>query len=311
MSDKKYPDHFSADDIKRIENVERWLEKNEMSQAALARLSRVAPATLNQILRGEYISSPTKRLDMLESAIRNHDENKNNAVTVVETSIFKLVQTACNMARRYRNFSVVSAYVGTGKTYALKHYAAKNANTFLIETTPSLNALDFLTYLAFKVTNLDKKTMDDCFSVIVNELRDTDSLIIVDEAETVVPKVLHILRRIRDIANIGIVLAGTEALNALIKPQHGQFDQIRSRTMFWPPVTQCITETDAAALIQAAFGDEDVSDEVIQSLYRYSSGSARMLVEGLIAGIKEFRRDNDLTPKLVEAVAKQALCLSA
>lgn len=310
MSEKKYPAHFSQEDVKRIAAIEDWLKRNETSQAALARLARISGSTLNQILSGEYQSPPSKTLDKLESAIRNRDENKKNAVTTVETSVFKLVQTACDMARRYHNFSVVSAYVGTGKTYALKCYAKKYDNTFLIETKPSSNALDFSSQLAFMVTKLDKRTMEDCFNVIVDALKDTDSLIIVDEAETVTPKVLHILRRIRDIANIGIVLAGTEALNALIKPQHGQFDQIRSRTMFWPPVVTGIIEEDAAALIQAAFGDEDISDEFVRSLYKFSNGSARVLVEGLIAGVKEFRRDHDLTAKLVEAVAKQVLCLS-
>ena len=310
MSDKKYPSHFTADDIQRIDAIENWLQQNDVSQVRLARLARLSPSTLNQILQGTYLSSPAKMLDRIDSAMRNMDGNKISAITTVETSLFKLVQRACDMARRYHNFSVISAYVGTGKTYALKHYAAKNDNTFLVETTPSANALNFLSKLAFQVTNLEKRTMDDSFNVIVNALKNTDSLIIVDEAEMAAPKVLHILRRIRDIANIGIVLAGTEQLNARLKPQHGQFDQSRSRTMFWPPVFAGITEDDAAALIQASF-DEDVSDNVIKSLYRYSNGSARMLVEGLIASIKEFRGNNELSDKLVDAVAQQALCLSA
>jgi hypothetical protein len=36
-----------------------------------------------------------------------------------------------------------------------------------------------------------------------------------------------------------------------------------------------------------------------------------MLVEGLIAGIKEFRRGRPLDVKLVDMVAKQALCLQS
>ena len=43
----------------------------------------------------------------------------------------------------------------------------------------------------------------------------------------------------------------------------------------------------------------------------YCKGSARMLVEGLIAGVKEFRRGRALDVKLVDAVAKQALCLQS
>ena len=53
------------------------------------------------------------------------------------------------------------------------------------------------------------------------------------------------------------------------------------------------------------------ADDVIARLFAYCKGSARMLVEGLIAGIKEFRRGRALDVKLVDAVAKQALCLQS
>jgi type II secretory pathway predicted ATPase ExeA len=74
-------------------------------------------------------------------------------------------------------------------------------------------------------------------------------LLIVDEAETLTPHQLHTLRRLRDLANVGIVLAGTEWLTGLIKPERGQFDQIRSRCGFWPETVRGITAEDAAALV--------------------------------------------------------------
>ena len=97
----------------------------------------------------------------------------------------------------------------------------------------------------------------------------------------------------------------------MIKPQHGQFDQIRSRAGFWPETVRAISEADAAALVQSGFGTEDVPDDVVARLYAYCKGSARMLVEGLIAGVKEFRRGRALDVKLIDAVAKQALCLQS
>jgi DNA transposition AAA+ family ATPase len=122
---------------------------------------------------------------------------------------------------------------------------------------------------------------------------------------------VHTIRRIRDTANVGVVLAGTEHLSGLIRPEHGQFDQIRSRAGFWPETIKAITEADAAALTQSAFGAEEVPEDVIARLYAYCKGSARMLVEGLIAALKEFRKGNALDVKLVDRVAKQALCLQS
>lgn len=315
---KEPTEYYSAQDLKNVELINGWLEARKLSkdgvvrvsQAALARMARIGVSTFSQVLSLSYVASPTKLIEQVLSAIRHADEQESDVLPAVETSVFKLVQTACTTARRSRNFSVMSAYVGTGKTFALKYYARNNANTFLIEANPTLTPTTIIKKLAQTIIGHDVGgKIYDQFEAIVNELKNTDSLIILDEAETLTPKQLEILRRIRDTANIGVVLAGTEYLTGLIKPEHGQFDQIRSRSGFWPETVRRITKEDSAALIQAGFPGEDITDEVIDRMIQYSAGSARMLVEGLIANIHQFRRGRELDTKLVDAVASQALCL--
>lgn len=309
---QSWPAHYTTDDIARIERISGWMEQKQYTQAALARLARISASTLNQILKGVYATSPSKQLVSAESAMRHAEETSADAVAPVETSVYKLAFAACGMARRYRNFAVLPAFVGTGKTFAIKQYAKRHPNTHLIEATPTMTTQSLVKLLARVVAGYDGKgSIDDKFRAVVDALRNTDSLLIVDEAETLTPHQLHTLRRIRDLANIGIVLSGTEHLSGLIKPEHGQFDQIRSRTGFWPETVRQITQEDAAALIQSGFGTEEVPDEVVQRLYGYCKGSARMLVEGLIAGVREFRKGRPLDVKLVDAVAKQTLCLQS
>lgn len=306
-----WPDHYSADDIAAVGRIKAWITARGYTQAALARLARVSASSLNQIIKGSYATSPAPLLVSIESAIRHADETTADAVAPVETSTYKLATTACSMARRYRNFAVLSGFVGTGKTFALKHYASTTPNTHLIEADPTMTPTGLVKLLARLVGVTEAVSVGDKFSTVVDQLKDTDSLLIVDEAETLTPQQLHTLRRLRDKANIGIVLAGTEHLTGILKPAHGQFDQIRSRTGFWPPTVQGISQDDAAALVQSAFGTEEVADDVVARLYAYSKGSARMLVEGLIAAIKAFRKDRALDVRLVDAVAKQALCLQS
>ncbi len=306
----KWASHYTAEDITRIERVAAWLEAKSYSQAALARLARISPSTLNQMLKGGYATSPTKLLANVEGAIIHSEETTSNAVAVVETSVYLLAVACCRRARASRNFAVFSGFVGVGKTFALKHYATSTPNTYVIEATPTMTPQSLIKLLARVVAGFDGKgSIDTKFSAVVDALRNTDSLLIIDEAETLTPNQLHTLRRIRDLSNIGIVLAGTEHLSGLIKPQHGQFDQIRSRTGFWPETVQQITEDDAAALTQSAFGKEEVSDEVLKRLYQYSKGSARMLVEGLLPAIKDYRKGRELDIKFIDAIAKQALNL--
>lgn len=318
MARPKVDTEYTASDLAAVEQIKTWLDERRLtddktqrvSQAALARMARIGVSTFSQVLSGTYVTSPSKILEQVMSAMRHAEEQESDLLPAVETSVFKLVQTACTMARRNRNFSVMSAYVGTGKTFALRYYTRNNPNTFMIEANPTLTPQTIIKKLAQTIIGHDVGgKIYDQFEAIVNELKNTDSLIILDEAETLTPKQLEILRRIRDTANVGVVLAGTEYLNALIKPHHGQFDQIRSRSGFWPETIRQITKDDSGALVQAAFPGEDISDEVIERLIQYSAGSARMLVEGLIANIHQFRKGRELDTKLVDAVASQALCL--
>lgn len=312
MNARTYASHYTAADIALIERIKVWMEERNYKQAALARLSRVAASTLNQIINGVYITSPTKQLAAVESAMRHADETTSDAAIPVETSVYKLAHTSCDMARRYRNFAVLPGYVGVGKTFALKRYAAVRANTHMIECNPTMTPSSLVKLLARRIVGYEGKgSVADRFDAVVDALRNTDSLLIVDEAETLTPSQLHTLRRLRDLANIGIVLAGTEHLAGLIKPERGQFDQIRSRCGFWPETVTGISAEDAAALVQSSFGTEEVADDVVHRLYQYSKGSARMLTEGLIAGIKAFRKGHALDVKLVDAVAKKALCLQS
>ncbi|MDR1350837.1 MAG: AAA family ATPase [Zoogloeaceae bacterium] len=304
-----WPEHYAPEDIKAIAVIRNWMNERNYSQAALARLARISGSSLNQILKGVYLSPPRKPLTAIRSAMRHADESVGIAAPV-ETSVFRLGGIACDMARRYRNFAVFTGYVGTGKTFAVKHYAANHPNTYVIEASPTMTPQSLIKQLARMVAGLEKGSIANKFDGIVENLANTDSLIIVDEAETLTPHQLHTIRRIRDLANIGIVLCGTEHLSGLIKPLHGQFDQIRSRAGFWPETVHAITAEDAAALTQSAFGAEEVAEDVIARLHAYAKGSARMLVEGLIAAIREFRKGRPLDVRLVDAVARQALCLS-
>jgi DNA transposition AAA+ family ATPase len=307
-----YPEHYTPEDIQLVDEIKIWMTERNYKQAALARLARISPASLSQILGGTYATPPGVLLVKIASAMKHADDTAADVVAPVETSVFRLANTAFQMARRYRNFAVVSAYVGTGKTFAAKHYQRTTPNTYLVEATPTMTVQSLIKLLARTVAGYEGKgSIDDKFRSIVDSLRNTDSLLIVDEADTLTPHVLHTLRRLRDLANIGIVLCGTEQLTGLIRPERGQFDQIRSRTGFWPETVKAITKDDAAALVQAAFGEEEISDDVKARLHAYSKGSARMLIEGLVAAITQFRNGRELTVALVDAVAKQALCLQS
>lgn len=305
---KKRSFEYTENHLEQIEAIKAFMAKNDFTQTAMAKLSRINEGTFSSVMSGKYPTNPGKHLVKAMTAIENYEPRKRHSPDeVIETSVFKIVQTACQMARRNRNIAVGSMYVGLGKTTAAKHYANGDPNVHLIEADPAMNANTLTRQLAKSLKIIGGKTVADRYEEIIEQLHGTDSLIIVDEAETMSAKALHLIRRIRDKAGIGVVLLGTEYLTGIIAPEHGQFDQIRSRVGFWPQTIQTITYEDCEAVCRARLGD--VPEDVIKRIWQYASGSMRMLDEGFINNIRTYRKDRELTPDFIDAIAEQSLTL--
>lgn len=301
--------NYTKEDKLAIDNIKKWAENVGFSDAALARLSSINTSTFNQIINLKYPTTPTKFLRQVSQAIENYEASRKiGKVPFVSTSVYKTIANACILARRNKNFSLVAAFVGLGKTFSIKKYVHETANTYLIEVNPMMSVGSFVKTLEKNITGLATKGNNyDRLEFLISKLKNTDSLIVVDEAEFLTPKALHVLRRIRDIANIGIVLAGTENLTTLIQPNHGQFDQIRSRVGFWTPTIEALSQDDCEALVTAGLGI--VSDTVKEKIYQLAKGSARVIAEGLIPNLKQFVKGQTLDVALVKAVAEQTLTL--
>lgn len=312
-----YTNSYTDDDIKNCKYVLEFLNANKYSISWIAVLARVDKGSCSKVLRGLYTSPATNILKKLTDAIKTQGKRNNiQSLPFIETSVSKVAWTACERARTYRSFSILTGFVGTGKTRSLKEYAAAHENTVLVEADPGMSVVFLLDELIKKIgcsTVKISANQHAKFTAILSALTGTDTLIIVDEAETLTPKSLHHLRRIRDKAGVGIVLAGTECLSALVKPERGEFDQIRSRVNFWPSTAKGIKREDAVEIVRTAFSDiiDDINEDIIECLWQYSNGSMRLLVEDLIPAIRDYGLPkNDMSVQLIDKVAQTVLNLS-
>lgn len=328
-----WSDAYGAEDQQMVAEIVEWLNagqdhrpgyQNQRSQTKLAKAAKLNASTLNTILSGKYPSPPRKHLEAVIDTIRRQSQRDRQGVgqlAFVETNVYQTVIAACKRAHMYRNFAVIAAYVGTGKTTAVKRYAERHANVILIEADPDMNAgvlVSTLTEItgAFvhKANRYSEGTKAEKMRGIIQRLKGTDSLLILDEAETVTAQTLEYVRRISDKAGIGVVLSGTEKLKPMIKDPRGKFGQISSRVSFWPPVIKAITEKDAHAMTQAALEDDeiDLSAEILDAFWQMCDGSARVLANSLIPGVRDYglRQGKALTPELVYHVGQSVLGFS-
>ncbi len=316
---------YSSKDKAMIRRIVDWLNDTSniekgWTRTLLARQATISSTTFHQIMDGTYPSPPTshlkKAIEVMEHDVERHERGV-HAKNFVETSVYGAVLAACKRAHIYRGFAVVSAFVGTGKTTAVKHYAKEHESAVLVEATPDMTAailLAEIVELTGAVVHKSKYTQGtkaEKMRAIITALKGTDRMLILDEAETVTPQCLEFMRRISDKAEVGVVLSGTERLKPLIKDPRGRFGQISSRVIFWPQVIKGITELDANALTRAAMKDDDVelTDEILDAFWQMCDGSARVLCNSLIPGVRDYglNKGKELTPELVFGVGNKLL----
>lgn len=304
---------YTPQDHDKARSVAAWLKERGQSRAWLATKARISSTTISQVLGGKYPSSPSQFLDTMLAILQVEAERLGDGTPgYVEGSVHKLVAVVCDRTRKHANFGILCGHVGVGKTRTLKEYAARKPQTILVESNPGMTPGTLLGELLEALDVAAPAGLDKKFQAVVRALQGTAYLLIVDEAERCSPTALDYLRRIRDKSGVGVVLAGTERLHALIKPEHGQFDQIRSRVSMWPATIKGITRDDADDMARAALADAgEISDEVLATLWAYCAGSARVLTEGLIPAVRDYGLGRGaLTRQLVEQVAEKVLFMT-
>ena len=303
---------YTPQDFEKAEAIAKWLEGAGKSKAWLSKKSNIPNGTLSQILSGKYVSSPTRQLNQMQAVLAVETARLSDGTPgYVKGSVHKLLTVVCDRTRKHQNFGVISGHVGVGKSRFCVEYRETNPMTLLVEVSPNMTPGVLMTELLEQLNNIVPNGLDRKFRELVRILKGTNYLIVADEAENMSASALQHLRRIRDMAQVGVVLVGTEKLTGLIKPQHGQFDQVRSRVGMWPETIKKISRDDSDEMARAALSLPDLPDDVLNTLWDYSQGSARVLNENLVPAIKDYGTGAiALTPQIIEAIAQKVLFMS-
>jgi DNA transposition AAA+ family ATPase len=183
-----------------------------------------------------------------------------------------------------------------------------------VETNPNMTPGVLLSELLAQLNVAEPVGLDRKFGEICRVIKGTNYLIVVDEAERLSSNAMEYLRRIHDKAEVGVVLTGTEKLTALIKKAHGQFDQMRSRVGMWPVTIERITQDDSDEIARKYLASAEhghgleLADGVLNALWAYCAGSARVLVEALVPALRDYATAGQpITEQLVDTVAQKVL----
>ena len=286
---QSFNENYSQQDIQHVNNIIDWMNASpSRTNRWLSRCAGVSDAYISTLLAGRHAVKAdgllAKILPIMEDTEREHRPGD-----FIETSIWMIVQHACRMARAEGGFAVVAGSPGVGKSASLRHYAELHPNTIYLcgsEVINSTAVIDMLLdALSIKTGRQHRKSAK--VAAIVEQLKDTGRLIILDETDKCQKDTPDPLRTISDATGCGVVLAGNVNLRNMVAMGDNRYDLIESRVVFWPEIINKISPEDVKLLMQPYITEDMITkyetfDEVARYAFDLVGGSARKLIKSLI-----------------------------
>ena len=196
------------------DKLAKWMQAKGQSQAKVAKSLGISAATLSMFLKGTY----TGDNEQIAAAAWNLLElNQKQSIAVrtpdfTMTAIASDIITVADYAHTHRDIGVIYGDAGIGKTMTIEEYAKKNPMSVLItaDVTSTVKTLleDILAGLGCKSTAGNRSQAK---RQLVKELRDTNRMIIIDEAQHLKLPTLEAVRGIiYDLCHCGVLLVGNE-----------------------------------------------------------------------------------------------------
>lgn len=289
------------------QELKALMERKGYQQKQVAQLLGVSIAVVSLYLKGDYngnVAEIDRKVDeLIERDKAKVVEAKYNA-EFVPTLAARKGMDIMRFAHAEGEINVIFGAAGLGKTQMLKQYAKENSSAVLIETDPSCNPKVLLRKIAEAVGANARGVNNELLEGIVAKLKGSERLLMIDEAELLSTRSLEFIRRIHDLAGVGIILAGMPRLLVNLKGKNNELAQLYSRVGFACDLGNALSDEDLALLASSALG----TDEFNAPLIKACKGNARRLSK-LIRGVVRSSEINEvpITAEMVEQYAKMLI----
>lgn len=229
--------------------LERFLKEERLSQSMAAPILQMSTSKISQYRRSIYNGDIAEIERSLTEFFRIKDEQKENfkkaepykpvmsnyIPTFISESVYKLIRY-CQLEK---GIVVIDGDAGIGKTKAAGKFLQDNPSTTIyLKASPSTGTLRSLLKMIARTLKIsDSQRTDELSQSIQEKLKQTDNILIIDEAQNLKFSTLEEITRWSDEElftgkpGIGIVLMGNvEVYNRMLGRQEAMFSQQFSRT---------------------------------------------------------------------------------
>lgn len=254
-----------------IERIREFISHTGKSQTEIARAIDISPASLSQFLSETYKGDIENIADRIEKYLSQEALKAKipKIPTFAMTSTAREIWIATSYAHANNDISLIYGEAGLGKSASLKEYAKEHIGVIYIETRSCDQSTKgicerILKAIGKKRTGTDRVLID----TIMDSLKDSGKLLIIDEAQHLSLKAIEALRALNDEGNIGIVLSGNPTIyDRMYGRGEAHFAQLFSRI----GIRREIPEHPIREDIELIFEDANVNDECIDRLHYYAT----------------------------------------
>ncbi len=301
------------------EKLENYLKTEGLSQAKAALALGMSAAVLSQYRRSIYdkgdIGEVEKKLEEFFRIKEEQAENTKKAEpfrttqgyipTSISESAYKLIRY-CQLEK---GIVVIDGDAGIGKTKAAAKYLQDNpATSVYVKAAPSTSSVRSLLKVIAKALKMPENQRTEDLSVMIQEkLKNTDKVLIIDEAQNLKFLALEEIRGWVDEdpftgkPGIGIVLIGNdEVYNKMLGKQEAIFSQQFNRTRLHGRYrTADVTKEDVARLFPVLAG-KGAEKELA---YLHNISHSKWGIRGMVNVFNNAVNNEDIT---LEGIQKMA-----
>lgn len=287
--------------------LKKRIENGDFKQSYVAKNLNVSEATISLYLQGKYKGNTTVLDEQVTKFISQFEEKKQYdfkkvSLDFVKTSVATRVFNIAKMCQMNGEIGVCIGRSGLGKTTACKEYAKNEYGVVWIDPNENANKYEVIRMLAKSIGIQDDYTTR-AMDKIVSKLKDSNYLIIVDEAENLKTPVFRILRKIHDRCNFsfGLLFVGTERLYYNLARMRGELEYLTNRISCVESL-DFLKEKDVKDLAGQIFGT--LNDSCLKTFKEVCHSNARELFN-LIKRTKDLINSGcELSPQTIKAASK-------
>lgn len=248
-----------------IESLREYIAKSGKTQKAVGQELGISDGLVSSFLAGKY-KTPHTMIPKIRALLDMHAKKAvaPKAPDFAETSISRTVYNTIAYAHLRGVIAVVYGDAGVGKTSTVREYVKNDSLALLITISPTYSSITGVNELIAAQMGVRERVARRLTAEIVDRLKGSGRVLIVDEAQHLTVRALNHLRCMSDESGVGIALVGNEEVYSKLRGSgKADFAQLFSRVGMRKQVqTRDIKIED----IKSIFGQYGLDEGVLKLL---------------------------------------------